>query len=319
MSQKATATATPAKQPAAFRGSAWFKLVWIVPVAILLVLVIVVGAQLFRATESGLNFLTTYPGEAHLPEWAPVGFPAWLAWQHGINALLMVFVIKSGWQIRTTQRPALYFTRNNKGIVRTKRAPKKISINLWLHIATDTLWVLNGIVFYVLIFVTAQWTRIVPISWDVMPNAISAGIQYASLNWPTEDGWVNYNSLQLLTYFAIVFIVAPLSIITGLRMSPSWPSNTTRLNKAFPIEAARAMHFPLMLAFTGFIVLHIALVLATGALRNLNHMYAANDATNWLGFWIFVASVVVMAGAWLALRPMTLRVIASTMGNVTRN
>jgi len=303
----------------ALRESSWFALVWIVPVAAVVLLAAILGAQAFRAGEAGQDFLAAFPGESHLPEWAPVGFPAWLAWQHGINAFLMVFVIKSGWLVRTTKRPKMFWTRDNSGPIRTRNPPKKLSIDLWMHITVDTLWVVNGIVFFVLLFVTGQWTRIVPMSWDVVPNAVSAAVQYASLDWPTEDGWVNYNGLQLLSYFVIVFIVAPLSLLTGLRMSPSWPRDATRLNRAFPIEAARALHFPLMIAFVAFIIVHVTLVLATGALRNLNHMYAATDATNWTGFWIFLASLVVIAGAWFALRPMSLRVIASTMGSVTRS
>ncbi|WP_229756487.1 cytochrome b/b6 domain-containing protein [Cnuibacter physcomitrellae] len=301
------------------RSSRWFRLVWIAPLAIVLMLGIVLGAQAFRGSEAGEQFLATYPGESHLPEWAPVGFPAWLAWQHGINAFLMVFIIKSGWLVRTTTRPSMYWTRVNGRPIRTKNAPKKISIDLWLHIVTDTLWLVNGVVFFVLLFATGQWTRIVPTSWDVFPNAISAAIQYASLTWPTEDGWVNYNALQLLSYFAVVFVVAPLSILTGLRMSPSWPRDAQRLNRVFPIEAARAMHFPLMIVFVAFIVVHVTLVLSTGALRNLNHMYAVSDETNWVGFWVFVGSIVLIAAAWIALRPMTLRVIASTTGTITRN
>ena len=142
-------------------------------------------------------------------------------------------------------------------------------------------------VFAVLLFATGQWMRIVPTSWDVFPNALSAALQYASLNWPTENGWVNYNALQLLTYFITVFIAAPLAFITGLRMSSAWPKKAAGLNKAFPIEWARAVHFPVMIYFVAFIVVHVFLVLATGALRNLNHMYAVTDDDGWLGFWFF--------------------------------
>lgn len=302
-----------------FRQSSWFKLVWIIPVAILVMLGVLFGARAFLAWDLGRNFLQKYPGESHLPHWAPVGFPAWLAWQHGINAFLMVFVIKSGWLVRTVQRPQMYWKRTNTGVIRTPNPPTKISINLWLHIATDTLWVLNGVIFYVLLFATGQWTRIVPTTWDVFPNALSAAIQYASLNWPTENGWVNYNSLQLLSYFAIVFVIAPLSLLTGLRMSPSWPKTAPVLNRLYPVGLARALHFPIMLVFVAFILVHVTLVLSTGALRNLNHMYATTDVVNWLGFWIFACSVTLMAITWIALRPMSLRVIASTMGTVTRN
>lgn len=308
-----------AERRTARRGRPWRRLAWIAPVAAAVMLALVLGAQAFRASGAGQDFLTAYPGESDLPEGTPVGFPAWLAWQHGINAFLMLFVIRSGLAVRTTRRPKMYWTRDNSGPVRTRNPPKKITVDLWLHLVADTLWVLNGVVFFVLLFTTGQWARIVPTSWDVFPNALSAAIQYASLNWPTEDGWVNYNALQLLSYFAIVFLVAPLALLTGLRMSPSWPRSAPLLDRAFPVAAARALHFPLMIAFVAFIVVHLALVLATGALRNLNHMYAATDATNWTGFWIFLGSLAVMAAAWIALRPMSLRAVASTMGDVTRS
>ena len=199
-----------------------------------------------------------------------------------------------------------------------KGAPKKVSIDLWLHQSLDVLWILNGLIFYVLIFVTGQWMRLVPTSWDVFPNAISAALQYVSLDWPHENGWVNYNGLQLLTYFVTVFIAAPLAIITGLRMSGAWPKDATRLNKAYPIELARAIHFPTMLYFVLFIIVHVTLVLTTGALRNLNHMYAVRDEVSWTGFWFFAASIVVMALAWVAYRPLVLRPIASLMGKVSK-
>jgi hypothetical protein len=57
-------------------------------------------------------------------------------------------------------------------------------------------------------------------------RATIAAIQYASLDWPSENGRVAYNGLQLISYFLIVFIAAPLMIITGLRMSPAWPRTT---------------------------------------------------------------------------------------------
>src|SRR5690606_19398257 len=131
------------------------------------------------------------------------------------------------------------------------------------------LWVLNGVVFFVLILVTGQWMRIVPTSWEVLPNALSVAIQYASLDWPTENGWVSYNALQELAYFVTVFVAAPLAIVTGLRMSSAWPRDAARLNRAYPVELARAVHLPVMLYFVGFVIVHVTLVLATGALRNL--------------------------------------------------
>ncbi|MCU1480958.1 MAG: transporter [Subtercola sp.] len=299
------------------RSSRWFRLVWIAPLAVVVVLIVVFGARWLRDQPGVQSFMTTYPGATDLPSWAPVGFPAWVAWQHFLNAFFIVLIIRSGWLVRTTQRPAAYFTRNNTGVIRTKGRPKKISLDLWMHLCLDALWVANGLIFIVLIFVTGQWVRIVPTSWGIFPNAVSTGIQYASLQWPTEDGWVDYNALQVLSYFAVVFLAAPLAIVTGLRMSGAWPAQA-RINRVYPIELARAVHYPVMLFFVIFVIVHVVLVLATGALRNLNHMYGGSDEVNWVGFWIFVVSIVVIAAAWIAARPIVLRPIAGLMGKVGR-
>ena len=40
--------------------------------------------------------------------------------------------------------------------------------------------------------------------------------------------------------------------------------------------------------------MHVALVFTTGALRNLNHMYAGRNDHSWVGFWFFAASMVVV-------------------------
>lgn len=296
----------------------WLALAWMIPVALLILFGLVLLARWLRELPSVHTFMTDFPGRSAPPAAAPVGLPAWLGWQHFLNAFFIVLIIRTGWQVRTTARPKANWTRNNKGLLRTKNPPTKISLNLWFHLSLDALWVLNGIVFFVLLFVTGQWMRIIPTSWDVFPNALSALIQYASLNWPVEHGWVTYNSLQLLTYFVTVFIAAPLALVTGLRMSSGWPKKTVKLNKIYPIETARAIHLPVMLYFVAFIIVHVTLVLATGALNNLNHMYAARNDESWIGFWFFAASVVVMIIAWLLARPLFLRPLASLTGSVTR-
>ncbi|MFJ6284735.1 cytochrome b/b6 domain-containing protein [Pseudarthrobacter oxydans] len=308
---------TPTKKPRTAAGQR-SRLYWGVPAVLGGLVLVVLVARWLMGLPAVASFVADYPGHSELPDNAPVGFPAWLAWQHFLNAFFLLLIIRTGWQVRTTTRPSGHWTRNNKGLIKTKNPPTKISLELWFHLTLDVLWILNGLVFAVLLFATGQWMRIVPTSWDVFPNALSAALQYASLDWPTENGWVNYNALQLLSYFATVFIAAPLAFITGLRMSGAWPKKAAGLNKAFPIEWARAVHFPVMIYFVAFIAVHVLLVLATGALRNLNHMYAVRDDDGWLGFWVFLASVVVMVAAWFLARPLFLRPIASLMGKVSR-
>ncbi|WP_295826545.1 cytochrome b/b6 domain-containing protein [uncultured Microbacterium sp.] len=284
--------------------------------ALALVGIAVLIARFVLAIGPGREFLAAFPGEYHLPESAPVGLPVWLNWSHFLNSLFLLLIIRTGWQVRREKRPAAFWSpRNNK--------KRRISLGLWFHQALDILWIANGVVFVVLLFVTGQWMRIVPTSWEVFPNALSAALQYASLDWPTENGWVNYNSLQQLSYFAITFVAAPLAIISGVRLSGVWPKDAEKLNKLYPIEWARKVHFPTMLFFVAFIVVHVALVLATGALRNLNHMYAARGSedpaaytSDPTGLLIFAASLVVMAAAWVAARPAVLMPIARLFGEV---
>jgi hypothetical protein len=72
-----------------------------------------------------------------------------------------------------------------------------------------------------------------------------------------------------------------------------------------------------MLYFVVFTTVHIGLVFATGAMRNLNHMYAAQDSNGWLGFAIFSLSLVVIAAAWAAARPLILDAVAKVFGTVS--
>ena len=283
-------------------------------IAVVLLAVVVVGALWLRTLPVVDSFVEQYPGTTPLPEGAPVGLPAWLGWQHFLNMFFILFVIRTGWIIRSKKRPPAFWTPTRFRIFRSKPA-KRMGLYHWFHIQMDFLWVLNGVVFVVLLIVTEQWMRIVPTSWEIFPNALSAGLQYASLDWPTDNAWVNYNSLQVLAYFTTVFIAAPIAIKTGLRLSPIWPEQGW-LHRVFPEQLARTLHVGVMFYFFVFIVIHVTLVMTTGALRNLNMMYAGNEGSSWLGAGIFALSLVVMVIAWFLVRPSILKPIAAFSGKV---
>lgn len=271
--------------------------------------VIVLAARGVTTLPGVPDFLERYPGEYALPAFVEEGFPAWARWTHFLNFFFMVLIVRTGLQVRRQQKPDAFYT--------PKRGGKKISIYLWLHTSLDVLWLLNGVVFVVLLFVTGHWARIVPTSWEVFPNAVSAALQYLTLEWPVEDGWVNYNSLQQLMYFLVVFVAAPIAVVTGIRMSEWWPQQSERLNRLYPAPLARALHYPTMLFFVLFVIVHVFLVFATGALRNLNHMFAGTPEVSWVGFWWFAAGLVVTVGAVAAAKPLLLAPIASLTGRVS--
>lgn len=292
------------------------QLAWWVKVVVLGGLGAIVAAAILVLAARGVTtlpgvpeWLERYPGEYELPESSEPGFPAWARWGHFFNIFLMVLIIRSGLLVRTQQQPPAFWT--------PKKGGKKISINLWLHTSLDILWIVNGLIFVVLLFASGHWMRIVPTSWEVFPNAASSLLQYMTLDWPVENGWVNYNSLQQIMYFLVVFVASPIAIITGVRMSEWWPKDAEKLNKMFPAPLARAVHFPTMLFFVLFILIHVFLVFATGALRNLNHMFAGTDVVNWTGFWLFALSIAITVAGWFACKPLVLAPIASAFGKVS--
>ena len=273
--------------------------------------VLVLVARYLLDVPAVADFLVRYPGVTELAADAPVGIPAWLGWQHFFNVFLMVLILKSGLEIRRGKKPGAFWTPRRTGA-------SKVSLTIWFHQAVDVLWLVNGAAFIVLLFVTGQWVRIIPTSWDIIPNALSALLQYVSFDWPTESGWVNYNSLQVLAYFTTVFIAAPLAAITGYRMSAMWPASSRRASALLRMEWARAIHFPVMIYFCAFIAVHVFLVLSTGALRNLNHMYASRDASDWIGFWLFMASLVLSGAAVALSRDVFIAPVARLFGSVTK-
>jgi thiosulfate reductase cytochrome b subunit len=316
------ATGTPAANETGHslsRRPAWVKPAVIVFGLLVVAAAVVLGVRWLRTLESVQQFIAAYDGHSSQPESAPDGIPAWMGWQHFLNMFFIVLIIRTGLQVRTERKPPAYWTAKKNSFFAPKgNSPKKVSLSQWLHQCLDVLWVANGLVFVVLLFATGQWMRIVPTDWDIVPNMVSGAIQYASLDWPTENGWVHYNALQVMTYFLTVFIAAPLAILSGIRFSTWWPEKAERLNRVYPVEWARAMHFPVMLYFVAFTIVHIFLVFFTGALRNLNHMYTSRDVADWWGLVVFLASLAVVAAAWFLTQPLFTTPIATRMGKVSK-
>ncbi len=309
----------PAPDPApvsrgSIRSSRWFPLLWLVPIGLVLLVATVLVARWLRELPDIQSFIADYPGATDIPAGTPVGFPWWLQWQHALNAFFLVLIVRTGCQIGSGKRPPAFWTRRNNGLIRTKNPPRRHSIHVWFHLALDAVWVFNGVLYWVLLFVSGQWLRLVPMSWDVVPHALSAFIQYLSLDWPTHNGWVHYNGLQLLMYGFTVFVAAPLALFTGLRLSTIWPASLTWV----PEKPTRTLHVWVMLYFIGFTILHVGLVLATGALRNLNHMYSGLDDESWIGLVVFAASLVVMIVGWVVARPAVLTRLAALSGTIRR-
>ena len=314
-------------------GRRWFNVLWLVPIGFVVLLGAIAAAKGLREMPGVQAFIHRHPGIGYAVRFdRPM--PGWLRWQHFFNLFFMLFIIRAGVQI-LADHPRLYWTRHStpgKEWLRMQKpvpadplwTAKQDSISLprhiglpglrhsiglarWWHLGIDVLWLANGIVFYVLLFASGEWHRLVPTSWQVFPDAASVMLQYLSLHWPADNGWAAYNGLQVLAYFTTVFVAAPLALITGLGLSPALSTRFKRISKPLSIQVARSLHFLVLCWFLFFIVVHVTLVFSTGLLPNLNHIYAGTDANDWGGFWLFAASMLVCIAAWFAATPLTLR------------
>ena len=288
--------------------------VWAVLVVVLGAIALSAIAFALRAQPAVQEFLVRYPGVIAPTPDALAGIPVWLNVTHFLNILFLMLIIRTALSIRSKKRPPAFVTPR-RGVL--GQPPRRIGINVWLHNTVDVLWMLNGAVYIVLLFATGQWVRIVPTTWDVIPNALSAAVQYLTFTWPVENPWVVYNSLQVLSYFGVVFVLAPLAILTGVRLSSAWPLDTPRLNRVIPERPIRRLHVIVLFAFMAFIVVHVSLVLFTGAVQNLNVMFAAREDMSLVGTIIFIASLAGLAGVWFALTTPVQKKLAGLIGEVT--
>jgi thiosulfate reductase cytochrome b subunit len=182
-----------------------------------------------------------------------------------------------------------------------------IGLARWWHFSFDLLWLINGAIFYVLLFTTDQWQRLVPTSWDVFPNALSTALQYLSLRFPANEGWLRYNSLQQLVYFVTVFIAAPLAVFTGLMQGPAIGNKLGWFGRTFHRQRARSIHFLVLCWFLSFICIHVTMVVVTGLRVNLNHMFYGVNSEGSGGLWIGAVAGTLVFITWIWASPFTLK------------
>ncbi len=314
-------------------GKKWISLLWIVPITVVFLILLVAVAQQLRTMPAVQAFIAQYPGYTS-SRTVTSGFPLWLRLQHIFNFFFMLFMIRAGLQI-LADHPRLYLNRDCTpgtdwfkfqhdvpldrvwtakddsvelpGWLGIPGVRHTVGLARWWHFSFDLLWVLNGLIFYVLLFATDQWQRLVPTSWTVFPNALSTALQYASLQFPVEHAWTNYNGLQQLAYFVTVFMAAPLAFVTGVMQGPAFSNRLGWIAKVINRQAARTIHFLVLSWFLLFIFIHVTLVFITGMRQNLNYMFAGVNNSSWAGFFIFLPIMALFIILWMVATPFTLK------------
>jgi thiosulfate reductase cytochrome b subunit len=96
---------------------------------------------------------------------------------------------------------------------------------------------------------------------------------HARLRFPTGAAALSYNTLQKLAYAAVLFVLLPLVVLTGLAMSPGLDAWVPLLTQAFGgRQSARSIHFLCAFGLVAFFLVHIVMVILAGPVNELRAM-----------------------------------------------
>jgi thiosulfate reductase cytochrome b subunit len=152
----------------------------------------------------------------------------------------------------------------------------------YLHFQSAWVCVLNGIA-YMLSGVGTRHFRnnLLPartdLSWDSLRASLAGHLRFER---PAEREAWSYNVLQRVTYAAVIFILSPLMIWTGLAMSPA-------VTSVFPVlvtslgghQCARTIHFFGAIVSLVFVLVHIVMVWRAGFRKRVGAMITGRVST----------------------------------------
>jgi thiosulfate reductase cytochrome b subunit len=183
--------------------------------------------------------------------------PAWVRTMHWINALAMILMIMSGWQIYNAS-PLFDF-----------RFSHAITLGGWLggallwHFAAMWLLMLNGLAYLITGLATGRFRKkLLPIT----PSGVISDVRAALTFNLAHDDLSKYNYVQKLLYAGII-AVGIVIVLSGLSI---WkPVQLQWLTALFGgYDVARYVHFICMSAIVGFLIVHVLLaVLVPKSLR----------------------------------------------------
>jgi thiosulfate reductase cytochrome b subunit len=181
---------------------------------------------------------------------APVIHPAWVRVTHWINAIAVVVMITSGWQIYNAS-PLFGFV-----------FPPTITLGGWLagallwHFAAMWVLAVNGLVYFIMGFASGRFRhKLLPVRWRELTGDIMDAVRFQL----SHDDLTVYNAVQKVFYIGVM-IAGVVVVLSGLSI---WkPVQFQELTALFGgYEAARYVHFFAMATIAGFLVVHVVLAL----------------------------------------------------------
>lgn len=176
--------------------------------------------------------------------------PAWVRVTHWLNALAMVVMIGSGWQIYNAS-PIFDFT-----------FPRSITLGDWLaggimwHFAAMWLLVVNGLVYLTLGIMSGRFrNKLFPIRFADFFHDVKQALTFNL----AHDDLSIYNTVQRVLYLGVIF-AGIVIVLSGLSI---WkPMQLQELTALFGgYDNARIVHFLAMAAIVGFLIVHVLLAI----------------------------------------------------------
>jgi thiosulfate reductase cytochrome b subunit len=176
--------------------------------------------------------------------------PRWVRITHWINAVAMIVMILSGWEIYNAS-PLFPFGFS-----------KTITLGGWLagalqwHFAAMWVLAINGLVYVALGLLTGRFRRkMLPIR----PSEVLADTRAALRGKLAHDDLSVYNAVQKLLYVGVI-LAGIVVVLSGLSIwKPVQLQTLTALFGGY--EAARYVHFLAMASIVGFLAVHVAVAL----------------------------------------------------------
>ncbi|WP_025598573.1 cytochrome b/b6 domain-containing protein [Burkholderia sp. WSM2230] len=176
--------------------------------------------------------------------------PAWVRISHWVNALAVMLMVTSGWQIY-----------NASPIFAGWRFPSAITLGGWLggalqwHFAVMWMLVANFIVYVGLNLASGRLQRkLLPVSLRSLASDLAAALR-GKLG---HEDLSRYNAVQKFAYLVVIADIA-LVIVSGLAIwkSVQFPLLRTLMGG---YDNARVVHFAAMSVLVAFFAVHLAMV-----------------------------------------------------------
>jgi thiosulfate reductase cytochrome b subunit len=191
---------------------------------------------------------------------------------HWINSISFLALLASGIAILLAH-PRLYWGETGAfGSPALIELPLPLNLDQsgWgrsLHFLGAWICVLNGAIYVVSGLMSRHFaTNMLPDRDDLairpMLNRVSDSLQWRK---QSEEEPGRYNVIQRIIYLAVVFVLLPLMISTGLAMSPAVTASIPIVVEIFGgYQSSRTIHFFVTNLLVGFFIIHLAMVSLAG-------------------------------------------------------